>query len=141
MQGVQGMGLRHPHLVYCNYLGKCCKLKNPLQFKTAKCYQIIHKVERQLLYDRVRSINRLLENLEKHQFINYTCLREVISEDDLFICIWFINKIKEHRHIKTKNRQIDKFKWVLIKSGCHHNQQPSLDNCPPQTLHSMIQQM
>ena len=41
-----------------------CKLKNPLQFKTAKSYQIIHKAERQLLYDRVRSINNLLEKLE-----------------------------------------------------------------------------
>ena len=43
-----------------------CKLKDPLQFKTEKSYQIIHKVERQLLCDRVRNINKLLGNLEKH---------------------------------------------------------------------------
>ena len=49
-------------------------------------------VERQLLYDRVRSINNLLEKLEKHQFTNYKCLREIITEHDLFTCIRFINK-------------------------------------------------
>ena len=43
-----------------------CKLKNPLQFKTNKSYQIIHKAERKLLYDRVRSINVIVEKLEKH---------------------------------------------------------------------------
>ena len=43
-----------------------CKLKKTLQFKTNRSYQIIHKAERQLLYDRVRSINVILEKLEKH---------------------------------------------------------------------------
>ena len=38
-----------------------CKIKNPLQFKTPRRYQIIHKAERQLLYDRVRNINRVLD--------------------------------------------------------------------------------
>ena len=108
-----------------------CKLKNPLQSKTAKCFQIIHKVERQLLYDRVSRINNLLEKLEKHQFTNYTCLREIIMKDDLFTCIRFISKIKEHRHIKTKSRQIDKFKRLLVKSGYHHKQQPNLHRCTP----------
>ena len=41
-----------------------CNIKNPLQFKTARSYQIIHKSERQLLYDRVRNINRVLDMYE-----------------------------------------------------------------------------
>ena len=41
-----------------------CKSKNPLQFKTPGSYHIIHKAERQLLYDRVRNINRVLDIYE-----------------------------------------------------------------------------
>ena len=52
-----------------------CKIKNPLQFKTATSYQIIHKAERQLLYDRVRNINRVLDMYEHNQFLNYICLK------------------------------------------------------------------
>ena len=33
-----------------------------------------------------------------------------------------INKIKDHRHNKTKRRQIDKFNWLYFKCyGYHHN--------------------
>ena len=41
-----------------------CKIKNPLQFKTTSSYHIIHKSERQLLYDRDRNINRVLDMYE-----------------------------------------------------------------------------
>ena len=41
-----------------------CKFKKTLLFKTNRSYQIIHKAERQL-YDRVRSINFILEKMEK----------------------------------------------------------------------------
>ena len=87
----------------------------------------MHKAERQLLYDRVSSINVLLEKLEKDQFINYIHLREPLPEDNLFTCTQIINVIKEHRHDKIKSRQIDKFEQLLKKSGYHHNQQQNLD--------------
>ena len=35
-----------------------CRLKNPL--KSNKSYHIIHRVEKQLLYERVRNINKTL---------------------------------------------------------------------------------
>ena len=63
---------------------------------------MIHKEKRQLLYDRVRSINNLLAKLEQHQFTNHAHIREIIMEDNLFTCIQFIDKIKEQRHVKTK---------------------------------------
>ena len=93
-----------------------CNLKHLLHFKsstrwTDNCCMI--ESEASIKYWKI---------WKKHQFIKNTCLKEIILEDDLFTCIWFINKIKEHRHIKTKNRQIDKFKWLIIKNGCHHNQ-------------------
>ena len=37
-----------------------CKLKSPL--KTKKSYNIIHKAEKQLLYEQVRNINNILES-------------------------------------------------------------------------------
>ena len=33
-----------------------CRIKNPLHVKMANSYDIIHKVERQLLHERVRNI-------------------------------------------------------------------------------------
>ena len=74
----------------------------------------------------VRSINITLDKLEKHWFANYTCLREVIMEEDMFTCICFINNIKEHRYVKIKNRQIYKFERLLRKSGYHHNLQTNI---------------
>ena len=41
-----------------------CKLKNLLQM--AKSYHILHRAETQLLYDRGRSINSILEQLDTH---------------------------------------------------------------------------
>ena len=110
-----------------------CKLKKNLQFKTNRSYQFIHKAEGQPLYDRVRSINVILEKLDKHWFTSYTHLREIITEDDMFMCIWFLNKIKEHRHVKTKKRHINKFERLLRKSGYHHNHQTN-DRCLPSIL-------
>ena len=66
-------------------------LKPPFNLKQQKG---ITSSTRQLLYDRVRSIDILLEKLEKDQFINYTCLRQLLPEDDLFTYIQFINVIK-----------------------------------------------
>ena len=42
-----------------------CKLKNPL--KTKKIYNIIHKAEKQLLYELVININNILESLNKQR--------------------------------------------------------------------------
>ena len=42
-----------------------CKLKKPL--KSRKSYNIIHKVERQLLYERIRNINNTLEALKEQR--------------------------------------------------------------------------
>ena len=110
-----------------------CKIKNPIQFKTARSYYIIHKAERQLLYDRVRNINRVLDMYEHNQFLNCTCLKKQISEDDLFTCIQFINMIKEHIHEKIKSKKIDKFKGLVRKhSRYNHNCQQNSKCCPLQ---------
>ena len=89
-----------------------CRIRNPLHVKTNKSYQIIQKVERQLLYERVRNVNSILHMYKQNRAKYYLQLRNLILEEDIFNCISFINKIKEHRHNKIKNKQIDKFEFL-----------------------------
>ena len=115
-----------------------CKLKNPL--KTRKNYNIIQKVEKQLLYECIRNINNTLGTLEKQRESQYKKFKDLLNmlnmpnqqvqdayldpdpDSDLERCRLFINKIKEHRHNKTKRRQIDKFDHLFFKHyGYHHN--------------------
>ena len=68
---------------------------------------------------------------EHNQSKLYFQLRNLITEEDLFKCISFINRIKEHRYFKIKRRQIGKFKCIVKKSsGCLHNFANSLEGCP-----------
>ena len=103
-----------------------CKLKNLL--KSRKSYVIIHKAEKQLLYERIRNIDQKLNMLETNRRDYYSCLKSMINqhdqeiEQDISKCIQFINKIKEHRHSKIKEKHIDKFDHLYFKRfGCHHN--------------------
>ena len=104
-----------------------CKLKNSL--KPRKSYNIIQKAEKQLLYERIRNINSTLEMFEEHKKRDYLQFKNMLNmlnlhdqDADLDRCILFINKIKEHRHNKTKKRQINKFKCLFYKRyGYHHN--------------------
>ena len=104
-----------------------CKLKNPL--KSRKSYNIIQKAEKQLLYERIRNINSTLEAFEeqiKRQYLQFKDMLNMLNlhdqDADLERCRLFINKIKEHRHNKTKKRQINKFDHLFYKRyGYHHN--------------------
>ena len=93
------------------------KLKNPL--KTRNSYDIIHKVEKQLLYGRIRNINSLLDMFEQNRSQYYSHLKNMINqhdqERDIGKCIEFINKIKEQRHSKIKNKHINKFECLYFK--------------------------
>ena len=106
-----------------------CKLKNPLSSKSSKSYQIIHKAEKQLLYECIRNINYNLEKLEKQRESQYKKFKDMLfkpnqhvhqdpspeAELDLERSRLFINKIKEHRHNKIKGKYIDKFKHLFFK--------------------------
>ena len=104
-----------------------CKLKNPL--KSRKSYNIIQKAEKQLLYERIRNINSTLEMFEeqrKRQYLQFKNMLNMLNlhdqDADLERCILFINKMKEHRHNKTKKRQISKFNHLFYRRyGYHHN--------------------
>ena len=86
-----------------------CKLKNSL--KTRKSYDIIHKVEKQLLYERIRNINNILDMYEQTRCEQYSHLKNMLKEQDqhdqdIGKCIQFINRIKEQRHDKIKNKSV-----------------------------------
>ena len=89
-----------------------------------KSYNISHKVENQLMYVRVRKINKTLYMCGKQRSECYTKLKNIIKDQDQDIaeCTLLISKIKEHRHSKTEARQIDKCSRFFQKQGGqHHN--------------------
>ena len=115
-----------------------CKLKMPPSFRSSKSYQIIHKAEKQLLYERIRNINGILAMLDKQRAEQYNKFKESLSNQTtntaqisvsdssldqvLDRARLFINRIKEHRHDKIKTKQQDKFEQLYFKRyGCHHN--------------------
>ena len=107
------------------------KLKNPLM--TKRSYEIIHKAEKQLLYERIRNINNTLEMFEKNRSQYFCCLKNMVNphdqDSDINKCILFINKIKEHRHSKIKEKHINKFEHLYFKRfGYHHNLNRQMQN-------------
>ena len=105
-----------------------CKLKNPLSHKSSRSYQIIHKVEKQLLYKRIRNINSILATLDKQRENQYQKFKDTLDQNNsdheqyLDRSRTFINRIKEHRHDKIKKKHIDKFEKLYFKRyGYHHN--------------------
>ena len=110
----------------------------PPSFRSSKSYQIIHKAEKQLLYERIRNINGILATLDKQRAEQYNKFKESLSNQTtntaqiavsdpsldqvLDRARLFINRIKEHQHNKIKTKQQDKFEWLYFKRyGCHHN--------------------
>ena len=106
-----------------------CKLKNLLSYKSSRSYQIIHKTEKQLLYECIRNIYSILAMLDKQREDQYKRFKAIISntnsqdqDQDLDRSRLFINKIKEHRHDKIRAKHIEKFEKLHFKHyGYHHN--------------------
>ena len=101
-----------------------CKLKNPL--KSKKSYHIIHKVEKQLLCECIRNINNTLETLDKQRETQYKKFKDMLAnqhdqDSDLDRCRLLINKIKDHRHSKIKEKHIDRFERLYFKCYGHLN--------------------
>ena len=94
-----------------------CKLKNPPSFISSKSYQIIHKAEKQLLYEHIRNINGILAMLDKQREEQYMKFKDILASHNhtntiqisvsdpvqdqaldlvLDTSRLFINRIKEH---------------------------------------------
>ena len=60
-----------------------CKLKAPPSFGSSKSYQIIHKAEKQLLYECIRNINGILATLDKQKQDQYNKFKDSIFSTNL----------------------------------------------------------
>ena len=96
---------------------------------SSRNYQVIHKAEKQLLYEHIRNIYSILAMLDKQREDQYKKFKAIISnsniqeqEQVLDRSRLFINKIKEHRHDKIKAKHIEKLKKLHFKCyGYHYN--------------------
>ena len=105
------------------------KLKNHI--RTHKGRLIIEKAEKQLLNERIKSINYKLERFDHDRYMYRNELKDKIGQDQVIweACLDEINKRREIRHNKVMNRQIKKYEILVkkreeqIQGGCskHHS--------------------
>ena len=89
------------------------KLKSTID--TSNTRQIIRKAEKDLLQARVKSINNILDQVDRQIQECRTKLASIISAERLGECQDFINKVSEVRFIKVKQRQINKLNHLVSK--------------------------
>ena len=116
--------------------------------KTPKGKQIIKKVERALLNERIRSINNTLSMLKQRKDTCIFQLEEKLDRESMEECRQFIKIKREARHLNTLDRQRNNLERLCqknrgAKSGCsniHHgdhsnnvnrNTRQKFDNASP----------
>ena len=91
--------------------------------KTPKGLQIIKRAERSLLNERIGSINNTLNMLKSQRDTCIDQLRRVLSNEWMDKCKDFIEVGREQQHLKTLNRQKEKFNRLLdrqqVREGIH----------------------
>ena len=78
--------------------------------------KIIQKTERQLLQDRVRCINRTIEQGTRGIDNHKTRLVSLVTISDMGKCSKFLDKVREDRYNRVKARQVRKFNNLFSKS-------------------------
>ena len=76
------------------------------QFISANATKIIERAEQQLMQDRVRTINNTIEVNEDNGNHNKTRLAFIVTQVDLDRCINFIEKVRQDRFNKVRDRQV-----------------------------------
>ena len=71
--------------------------------------KIIDKAEKQLMQDRVRSINNTIQASKDNGIQNKTMLASRVTQVDLDRCSNFIEKVRIERFKEVKTRQVRKF--------------------------------
>ena len=80
--------------------------------------EIIYRVEKQLLQDMVKCISGILCDNEGKLDRNRSRLLSLVTTTTAKDrCIVLINKVRESRFTKIKNRQVNKFNRLATKSG------------------------
>ena len=91
------------------------KLIKGKQFISTNARKIIERAERQLMQGRVRTINNTIQASEDNGNNDKTRLASIVTQVDLDRCVNFIEKVRQDRCNKVKDRQVRKFE--LPSSG------------------------
>ena len=89
------------------------KLKSTL--KTERARKIIRSAEKHLIQARLRSINSLLDNNAKQLELTRSQIASILPNPSYRKCQEFIEKVKELRFKKVKERQVRKFNNLINK--------------------------
>ena len=84
---------------------------------SASVRKIIERAERQLMQDRVRGINSTIQASKDNGNNNKTRLASIVTQVDLDRCISFIEKVRQDRFNKVKDRQVRKLTFLVIKTN------------------------
>ena len=91
--------------------------------------KIIQRAERHLLQDRVRCINKTIEDSGNNINNNKTKLASLVTNAvDLDRCSKFIKEVREDRYGKVKDRQVRKFHNLINKNKNRNNRSGQDDN-------------
>ena len=89
------------------------KLKSTL--KTERAKKIVRKAEKDLIQARIKAINSILDNVGKQTELCKSSLASIISTQRLRECQGFIDKVREIRFNKVKQRQPNRFQNLVNK--------------------------
>ena len=91
--------------------------------------KIIEKAEKQLLQDRVRCINKTIEASTNTTNNSRTRLASIVTNTtDLDRCNRFIDKVREEKYSKVKDRQVRKLNILNNKQPGRHNTLEQVSN-------------
>ena len=83
--------------------------------------KIIERAERQLMQDRVRGINKVIEVSDNNRNNNKARIASLVTSADLDRCGNFIEKVREERYNRVKDRQVRKFHNLYSKNKQNQN--------------------
>ena len=89
------------------------RLKSTLKSERAK--KILRMAEKQLLQTRLKSINSLLVNNAKQLQLTRSKIASILTPPNYQQCQEFIEKIKEKRFVKVRERQVRKLNNLINK--------------------------
>ena len=84
---------------------------------TRKANEIIRRAERQLLNERVRTINNMIEINMFRRETYFHQLEEVLDQVTMQECKTLMERVRESRHNKVLERQKRKFEALVLKSN------------------------
>ena len=93
------------------------RLKNNIRTHKSDC--IIQITEKSLLNERIRNINNILKRLDHDRYMYQLKLSAILVPDLTKECKWFIEDLKEARHMKVMEWQKLKFERLWYRK--HHS--------------------